>query len=102
MLQLQVRWDHMQTDTDCFQNLVNWLAGLLIWVEYTATLYCCQKWHYCNIAINIINENPAVFLSLDAFQSTVEKFGRLDIVINNAGINNEKNWEKTIEVNLVS
>ncbi len=42
------------------------------------------------------------FLSLDAFQSTVEKFGRLDIVINNAGINNEKNWEKTIEVNLVS
>lgn len=42
------------------------------------------------------------FLSLDAFQNTVEKFGRLDIVINNAGINNEKNWEKTIEVNLVS
>uniref|UniRef100_A0A8B9HPI8 15-hydroxyprostaglandin dehydrogenase n=1 Tax=Astyanax mexicanus TaxID=7994 RepID=A0A8B9HPI8_ASTMX len=32
---------------------------------------------------------------------TVEQFGRLDIVINNAGINNEKNWEKTIEVNLV-
>ncbi|XP_051761110.1 15-hydroxyprostaglandin dehydrogenase [NAD(+)] isoform X3 [Ctenopharyngodon idella] len=38
----------------------------------------------------------------DAFQNTVEKFGRLDIVINNAGINNEKNWEKTIEVNLTS
>ncbi|XP_061535085.1 15-hydroxyprostaglandin dehydrogenase [NAD(+)] isoform X1 [Phycodurus eques] len=37
----------------------------------------------------------------DAFQSTVDKFGRLDIVINNAGINNEKNWEKTIQVNLV-
>lgn len=36
-----------------------------------------------------------------AFESTVEHFGRLDIVINNAGINNEKNWEKTIEVNLV-
>lgn len=42
------------------------------------------------------------FLSLEAFQNTVKKFGRLDIVINNAGINNEKNWEKTIEVNLVS
>ncbi|TKS69373.1 15-hydroxyprostaglandin dehydrogenase [NAD(+)] [Collichthys lucidus] len=38
----------------------------------------------------------------DAFQSTVDKFGRLDIVINNAGINNEKNWEKTIQVNLSS
>ncbi|XP_059408499.1 15-hydroxyprostaglandin dehydrogenase [NAD(+)]-like isoform X2 [Carassius carassius] len=38
----------------------------------------------------------------DAFQNTVKKFGRLDIVINNAGINNEKNWEKTIEVNLTS
>uniref|UniRef100_A0A671MPS5 15-hydroxyprostaglandin dehydrogenase [NAD(+)] n=1 Tax=Sinocyclocheilus anshuiensis TaxID=1608454 RepID=A0A671MPS5_9TELE len=38
----------------------------------------------------------------DAFQNTVNKFGRLDIVINNAGINNEKNWEKTIEVNLTS
>ncbi|XP_061130720.1 15-hydroxyprostaglandin dehydrogenase [NAD(+)]-like [Syngnathus typhle] len=38
----------------------------------------------------------------DAFQSTVDQFGRLDIVINNAGINNEKNWEKTIQVNLTS
>ncbi|XP_036372782.1 15-hydroxyprostaglandin dehydrogenase [NAD(+)] [Megalops cyprinoides] len=38
----------------------------------------------------------------EAFESTVEKFGKLDIVINNAGINNEKNWEKTIEVNLTS
>uniref|UniRef100_A0A8C6KB82 15-hydroxyprostaglandin dehydrogenase n=1 Tax=Nothobranchius furzeri TaxID=105023 RepID=A0A8C6KB82_NOTFU len=38
----------------------------------------------------------------DAFQTTMDKFGRLDIVINNAGINNEKNWEKTIQVNLTS
>ncbi|RXM29152.1 15-hydroxyprostaglandin dehydrogenase [NAD(+)] [Acipenser ruthenus] len=39
---------------------------------------------------------------IDAFKRTVEHFGKLDIVINNAGINNEKNWEKTIEVNLTS
>ncbi|XP_061763263.1 15-hydroxyprostaglandin dehydrogenase [NAD(+)] [Nerophis ophidion] len=38
----------------------------------------------------------------DAFRSTVDLFGRLDIVINNAGINNEKNWQKTIQVNLTS
>uniref|UniRef100_A0A8C6SUP2 15-hydroxyprostaglandin dehydrogenase [NAD(+)] n=1 Tax=Neogobius melanostomus TaxID=47308 RepID=A0A8C6SUP2_9GOBI len=36
-----------------------------------------------------------------AFQTTVDRFGHLDIVINNAGIN-EKNWEKTIQVNLTS
>uniref|UniRef100_A0A4W6CY39 15-hydroxyprostaglandin dehydrogenase [NAD(+)] n=1 Tax=Lates calcarifer TaxID=8187 RepID=A0A4W6CY39_LATCA len=42
------------------------------------------------------------FCGLDAFRSTVDQFGRLDIVINNAGINNEKNWEKTIQVNLTS
>ncbi|XP_076001417.1 15-hydroxyprostaglandin dehydrogenase [NAD(+)] [Genypterus blacodes] len=38
----------------------------------------------------------------EAFQSTVDRFGRLNILINNAGINNEKNWEKTIQVNLTS
>ncbi|XP_078146852.1 15-hydroxyprostaglandin dehydrogenase [NAD(+)] isoform X2 [Centroberyx gerrardi] len=38
----------------------------------------------------------------EAFQSTVDQFGHLNIVINNAGINNEKNWEKTIQVNLTS
>ncbi len=46
------------------------------------------------------------FLSLDAFQSTVEKFGRLDIVINNAGINNEKelgkdHWSKSGELKII-
>ncbi|XP_039630463.1 15-hydroxyprostaglandin dehydrogenase [NAD(+)]-like isoform X1 [Polypterus senegalus] len=36
----------------------------------------------------------------DAFHKTKEKFGKLDIVCNNAGIANEQDWEKTITVNL--
>lgn len=36
----------------------------------------------------------------DAFEKTISKFKNLDIVINNAGIVNEIEWEKTIAVNL--
>lgn len=36
----------------------------------------------------------------DAFQEVVTKFGRVDIFCNNAGIVNEKNWEKAVSVNL--
>ncbi|XP_020659212.2 15-hydroxyprostaglandin dehydrogenase [NAD(+)] isoform X1 [Pogona vitticeps] len=38
----------------------------------------------------------------DAFQKTVQHFGQLDIVVNNAGVNNEKNWEITVQINLIS
>ncbi|XP_078086802.1 15-hydroxyprostaglandin dehydrogenase [NAD(+)]-like [Mustelus asterias] len=38
----------------------------------------------------------------DAFSKTLEKFKRLDIVCNNAGIVDEKNWEKCLSINLVS
>ncbi|XP_038661701.1 15-hydroxyprostaglandin dehydrogenase [NAD(+)]-like isoform X2 [Scyliorhinus canicula] len=37
-----------------------------------------------------------------AFQKTKDFFGSLDIVCNNAGINNENKWEQTITVNLIS
>ncbi|XP_067280659.1 15-hydroxyprostaglandin dehydrogenase [NAD(+)] [Pseudorasbora parva] len=33
-------------------------------------------------------------------EKIVEKFGRIDILCNNAGIINEKHWEKTIAINL--
>ncbi|KAL8207285.1 UNVERIFIED_CONTAM: hypothetical protein K2H54_052376 [Gekko kuhli] len=36
----------------------------------------------------------------DAFKKIFEHFGRLDIVVNNAGVNNEKNWEVTVQINL--
>uniref|UniRef100_A0A3Q0S1G8 Zgc:56585 n=1 Tax=Amphilophus citrinellus TaxID=61819 RepID=A0A3Q0S1G8_AMPCI len=37
-----------------------------------------------------------------AFQSTIETFGGIDIVCNNAGILDEVNWEKTVSINLTS
>ncbi|XP_078417693.1 15-hydroxyprostaglandin dehydrogenase [NAD(+)] isoform X2 [Cetorhinus maximus] len=37
-----------------------------------------------------------------AFKKTLDLFGSLDIVCNNAGVNNENNWEQTINVNLTS
>lgn len=38
----------------------------------------------------------------EAFVKTVQHFEKLDIVVNNAGVNNEKNWEITIQINLIS
>ncbi|XP_078000258.1 15-hydroxyprostaglandin dehydrogenase [NAD(+)]-like [Glandiceps talaboti] len=36
----------------------------------------------------------------DSFRKTKENFGRLDIVVNNAGISDEFNWEKMVNINL--
>ena len=37
----------------------------------------------------------------EAFQRTIETFGALDIVVNNAGILDEIDWEKEVDINLV-
>ncbi|KAF5305620.1 hypothetical protein FQR65_LT07701 [Abscondita terminalis] len=36
----------------------------------------------------------------DAFKKTVEKYKNVDILINNAGIMDELNWEKSVDINL--
>jgi NAD(P)-dependent dehydrogenase (short-subunit alcohol dehydrogenase family) len=43
-----------------------------------------------------------MILISEAFKETVKKFGVLDIVVNNAGLCNEKNWKYVVSVNLVS
>lgn len=40
-------------------------------------------------------------LQKSVFKQTKEHFGSLDIVVNNAGIFDEINWEKLLKVNLV-
>jgi NAD(P)-dependent dehydrogenase (short-subunit alcohol dehydrogenase family) len=42
----------------------------------------------------------SVFVA-EAFQRTIENFGTLDIVVNNAAILNEIDWEKEVDINLV-
>lgn len=41
-------------------------------------------------------------LLAESFQTTVSVFGNLDIVINNAGIMNDRFWELEVDINLVS
>ena len=49
-------------------------------------------------ATNKLDKSPL----LAAFRTAAKEHGRLDIVVNNAAIMDEKDWTKTLDVNLVS
>lgn len=38
----------------------------------------------------------------ESFKTTIAEFGHIDIVINNAGIMNDRFWELEVDINLVS
>ena len=42
------------------------------------------------------------FLLTGVFSSSKDAFGQIDIVVNNAGGINERDWEQTLQLNLVN
>lgn len=49
----------------------------------------------------IILRTMAVYHVSDLFRKTKSSFSSVDLVVNNAGIVDEQNWQKCIDINLV-
>jgi len=54
----------------------------------------------CNATQYYLAYNAIQFA--ESFQTTITEFGHIDIVINNAGIMNDRFWELEVDINLVS
>lgn len=62
--------------------------------------------YYSSIQIHLFlsfkfSEIIFLFYFSEAFEMTIKVFNRLDIVINNAGVMNDRFWELEVDVNLV-
>uniref|UniRef100_A0A671KKB1 15-hydroxyprostaglandin dehydrogenase [NAD(+)]-like n=1 Tax=Sinocyclocheilus anshuiensis TaxID=1608454 RepID=A0A671KKB1_9TELE len=70
-------------------------------MDYSVTMLLLLKSLYksskreCGYALNAF-----MFSLTGVLEKIVKTFGRIDILCNNAGIINEKHWEKTIAINL--
>lgn len=51
--------------------------------------------------LKLTSEAKICLLISEAFQKTNKTFGTLDIVVNNAGIFNDVEWEKEVDIKLV-
>lgn len=43
-----------------------------------------------------------IMIISDAFKKTIEVFGNVDILINNAGVCDDARWNREVDINLVS
>ena len=77
-------------------------AGKKVVAEIEGNGGVAQYWH-----INVINEKEIA----QAFQDIYEKFGKIDVIVNNAGIRgiekpsdeiDTEDWEKVVDINLKS
>jgi NAD(P)-dependent dehydrogenase (short-subunit alcohol dehydrogenase family) len=69
-------------------DLINISIGMASILRYMSL----TNWH--------LSLHDSLFVS-EAFQKTIETFGTLDIVVNNAGIFDDIQWEKEVDINLV-
>jgi len=58
--------------------------------------------HRHKIVSHFITRIMRTFLAIDAFRKSIAAFGGLDIMVNNAGVFNDRFWEFEVDVNLVT